>query len=48
MNTNDMRVSQDAFAALQDFFNGFPEFLTNDLYISGESYGGIYVPYLSW
>lgn len=45
---NDLTTSEDAFAALQDFFAGFSEFLPNSLYISGESYGGIYVPYLSW
>jgi carboxypeptidase C (cathepsin A) len=43
-----MSVSHDAFLALQDWFNSFPEYLSNELYISGESYGGIYVPYLTW
>jgi len=47
-NHNDYSVSVDAFAALEAFFERFPEYLDNDLYISGESYAGIYVPYLSW
>jgi len=43
-----MVQSQDALAGLQDFFVKFPEFLSNELFVSGESYGGIYVPYLAW
>jgi cathepsin A (carboxypeptidase C) len=45
---NDMTQSRDAFAAIQDFYSGYSEFLNNPLYISGESYAGIYVPYLAW
>jgi carboxypeptidase C (cathepsin A) len=45
---NDLSSSMDAFAAIQLFFKDFNEYLPNDLYISGESYAGIYVPYLAW
>lgn len=45
---NDMSQSQDLFKALQDFYTKFPTMMTNDLFISGESYAGIYVPYLAW
>ena len=45
---NDVSQSEDALAAVKDWYNKFPEFLTNDLYISGESYGGIYAPYLAY
>ena len=27
------------------FFAGFKDFAANDFYISGESYGGMYIPY---
>jgi len=33
---------------VQKFYELFPEYKTVDLFISGESYGGIYVPYLTW
>ena len=44
----DMSTSQDAFVALEQWYHAFPERRANELYISGESYGGIYVPYLAW
>lgn len=45
---NDMSSSVDAMAALYQWYLKFPEYNDNKLYISGESYGGIYVPYLAW
>jgi carboxypeptidase C (cathepsin A) len=48
MSTNDMVQSQDTIAALRNWFVKFPEYLPNGLFVSGESYGGIYVPYMAW
>ena len=45
---NDMSTSVDALAALEQWYDKFPDFAENNLWISGESYGGIYVPYLAW
>uniref|UniRef100_A0A2C9M6B3 Carboxypeptidase n=1 Tax=Biomphalaria glabrata TaxID=6526 RepID=A0A2C9M6B3_BIOGL len=44
--TDDDEVSESNHLALQDFFQKFPEYSQNDFYITGESYGGIYVPTL--
>jgi serine carboxypeptidase-like clade 2 len=43
-----MTQSQDTLAAVLHFFEKFPNMKSNELYLSGESYGGIYVPYLAW
>ncbi|CDW86436.1 carboxypeptidase c (cathepsin a) [Stylonychia lemnae] len=45
---NDLSSSMDSFEAIKIFFTDFKEYLKNPLFISGESYAGIYVPYLSW
>ena len=45
---NDMTVSIDALAALKSWYEKFPNFLQNELFVSGESYAGVYVPYLTW
>jgi serine carboxypeptidase-like clade 1 len=43
----DTTTAEDNFAALQLFYKGYPEFASNDLFISGESYAGAYVPMLA-
>lgn len=49
---NDELVTKDALKALTIWYERFPKFgwkeQNNTLYITGESYGGIYVPYLSY
>jgi len=44
---NDDSTAADSLAALKYFFKMFPEFAANEFFITGESYGGIYVPSLS-
>ena len=44
---DDETSAKDNLTVVLEWYNKFPEFQTNDLYISGESYAGIYVPYLS-
>ena len=41
---NDTGTAEDAYTALKQFFEGFPEYKQNEFFISGESYAGMYVP----
>uniref|UniRef100_A0A8C3WGF3 Carboxypeptidase n=1 Tax=Catagonus wagneri TaxID=51154 RepID=A0A8C3WGF3_9CETA len=45
--TNDTEVAQSNFEALKDFFRLFPEYKDNELFLTGESYAGIYIPTLA-
>jgi carboxypeptidase C (cathepsin A) len=45
---DDLTDSEDNLALLVEWFAKYPEYKNHDLWISGESYGGIYVPYWMW
>lgn len=46
-NTDDTQTAADNVAALVAFMNKFPEHASNNLYLTGESYAGHYVPTLA-
>lgn len=43
----DARAAEDVYQFLQGFLEAFPQYRSNELYISGESYGGHYIPTIS-
>nr|XP_023024517.1 venom serine carboxypeptidase-like [Leptinotarsa decemlineata] len=45
---NQTKVGNDLFETLQQFFTLFPEIQKNDFFVTGESYGGKYVPALGY
>jgi carboxypeptidase C (cathepsin A) len=46
-NVSDETVQEQNLQAMVTFFAKFPSLRSNEFYISGESYAGIYVPYLA-
>lgn len=46
-NTGDSEVANANYAALKNFFKKFPEYANRTFFITGESYGGVYVPMLA-
>lgn len=46
-NCSDESVKNDNLQAVMTFFAKFPSLRSREFYISGESYAGIYVPYLA-
>lgn len=45
--TNDTEVSLNNYLALKEFLRLFPEFTSSPVFLTGESYGGIYIPTLA-
>jgi serine carboxypeptidase-like clade 2 len=47
MENGDTRTAVDAYIFLLNWLERFPEYKDRDLYITGESYSGHYVPHLA-
>ncbi|CAI5778655.1 lysosomal protective [Podarcis lilfordi] len=45
--TNDTEVARVNYLALKEFLRLYPEYSSKDLFLTGESYGGIYIPTLA-
>ena len=47
-SNNDTNSAQRNVLAVNKFFSLYPEYMSNEFYITGESYAGIYVPTLAY
>jgi serine carboxypeptidase-like clade II len=45
---DDLTDSEENLKSLNAWYDKFPEYNSHDLWISGESYAGVYVPYWVW
>ena len=45
---SDDETATENFEALLSFLEKFPEFEGRDLYLTGESYAGVYIPTLAY
>ena len=45
--TNDNQTAVDNYQFLQGWFNEFPEYSSNEFWLTGESYAGVYIPTLA-
>jgi len=48
LNTNDNQTAADTYNFLKGWYNLFPQFQNNEFLITGESYGGVYGPMLTY
>lgn len=47
-NTGDQRTADDSYTFLVNWLERFPQYKTQDFYLTGESYAGHYVPQLAY
>jgi carboxypeptidase C (cathepsin A) len=47
-NTNDNQTAADNLDVLVQFFSAYPEYSSQQFFITGESYAGIYIPTLAY
>lgn len=48
INTNDNQTAADNTDVLVQFFKAYPEYSSQEFFITGESYAGIYIPTLAY